>query len=184
MNSGHVRAVRLFVERINLNCAWNRFNVDFKHIHEVNDVSSVAIIDHFFWSDNLDSSVIDAGVIHSIENPSDHSPIYCVIDSDILNQKEENPAVSVSRPSWKRASEEEKLAFRETIVAKLSNINIPAAASECKNLQCDNQDHREKIDDYTEAILEAINDGPHDCLPLPNVKQSKSKIFPGWNEEV
>ena len=185
-NSGHVRAVRNFVERMNLKIAWNKFDIDFTHVHEVNEVCSVAIIDHFFWSDSLDSSVTEAGVIHSIENSSDHSPIYCVIDSQNLKQNEIKLSSSVPKPSWKKASEDEKGFFRETLSSKLSKISIPDTVIECQNVQCNHADHRDTIDDYTEAVLEVINDTVFDCLPVPSDNNSDSKIrrIPGWNEEV
>ena len=185
-NSGHVRAVRNFVERMNLQIAWNKFDIDFTHVHEVNEVCSVAIIDHFFWSDSLDSSVTEAGVIHSIENSSDHSPIYCVIDSQNLKQNETKLSSSVPKPSWKKASEDEKGFFRETLSSKLSKISIPDTVIECQNVQCNHADHRDTIDDYTEAVLEVIDDTAFDCLPVPSDNNSDSKIrrIPGWNEEV
>ena len=77
--SAHVQATCQFIENLNLYCAWQKFEIDFTHVHEINDMSYVSTIDHLFWSDNICDLVVDAGVIHSVDNPSDHSPVYCVI---------------------------------------------------------------------------------------------------------
>ena len=182
--SGHVRAVNVFVEKLGLVRAWDRFEVDFTHVHEASETSSVATIDHFFWSENLDESVAEAGVIHSVENPSDHCPIYCVIDSYKINQNETKASGSVPKPSWRQASEDDKIVFKKTITENLSKIEVPAAASECKNVKCDDPTHKKVIDDYTEAVLEVMNNAAHATLPVPSSKKSTQRIIPGWNEDV
>ena len=72
----------LTMERFSFHSAWERFQIDFTHVHEMNEHSYVSTVDHFFWPDTLDDAVIEAGVIHSVDNPSDHSPIYCVLDAN------------------------------------------------------------------------------------------------------
>ena len=74
----HVQVVSNFLDKIGLFQAWKRFEVDFTHTYELNNQSFVSKIDHFFWSESLDEAIVDAGVIHSSQNPSDHCPIYCV----------------------------------------------------------------------------------------------------------
>ena len=47
-------------------------------------------IDHFFWNHCLSSNIPNAGVLYLPNNLSDHSPIYCVVQSKkILVQKQE-----------------------------------------------------------------------------------------------
>ena len=61
---------------------WNildKFVIDFTCSHELLGTCHVAILDHFFWSEQLQESVADAGVLHLPDNKSDHSPIYCVV---------------------------------------------------------------------------------------------------------
>ena len=75
----HTERVREVVEELRLLTAWDRFQVDFTSTHEVAGQTSVSKIDHFFWSQNLEENVDEAGVIHHEENTSDHNPIYCVL---------------------------------------------------------------------------------------------------------
>ena len=81
----NVQATQQFLENLNLYCAWKRFEIDFTHVSELNDKSYSSTIDHLFWSENMCDLVSDAGVIHSVDNPSDHSPVYCVIENIQLN---------------------------------------------------------------------------------------------------
>ena len=102
--TGHVRAVKQFLERLSFHSAWERFQIDFTHVHDMNDHSYVSTVDHFFWPDTLNDAVVEAGVIHSVDNPSDHSPIYCVLDHFKLKQNKVDAVKLQPKPSWKRAS--------------------------------------------------------------------------------
>ena len=46
--TGHVKAVSEFIESFNLKASWDIFKADFSHISDVNDVSTVSLIDHYF----------------------------------------------------------------------------------------------------------------------------------------
>ena len=74
-----VQILRHFVEENDLTKAWERFEVDFTHTNDVDNITHVSTIDHFFWNKSLDSNIIEAGVLHLPGNLSDHSPIYCTI---------------------------------------------------------------------------------------------------------
>ena len=55
----------------------SKFDVDFTHVSVRNDVTFVHTLDHFLWGDGTEDAIDDAGVIHLVENESDHSPIFC-----------------------------------------------------------------------------------------------------------
>ena len=187
-NTGHVRYVTNFLsQRQNLQSSWEKFGIDFTHFHEANGISSVSTIDHFFWSENLEPSVMDAGVIHSIDNDSDHAPIYCIIDSLKLTPNSVNSSQATPKPSWKRSSDDEKQSFKITINSELSKLIPPPAVSECKNVQCNESEHRDAIDEFAGEVLDVINKAAHDCLQtpaVPSAKKSNQKRIPGWNDEV
>ena len=73
--SGHVQAVKDFTDILCLVSSWDRFEIDFTHSSEVNNISFTSKIDHFFWSKATAAKVIDAGVIHLPCNLSDHNPL-------------------------------------------------------------------------------------------------------------
>ena len=80
--TGHTNLVSSFVDENYLKKAWDHFEIYFTHCHEYNGNSSVSTIDHFCWNEEFDNCIAECGVLHSADNMSDHSPIYCVIDID------------------------------------------------------------------------------------------------------
>ena len=60
-------------------------------------------LDHFLWGEGAEHEIVDAGVIHHVDNESDHSPIYCNVE--ILDDYRSIPKQATSanpRPSWQR----------------------------------------------------------------------------------
>ena len=78
-NSPHVNYVKNFLESNNFVKSWENFHVDFTHVHEANGRTYTSILDNFFWSDNMDKEITEAGVFHHVDNKSDHEPIYCIV---------------------------------------------------------------------------------------------------------
>jgi hypothetical protein len=76
-NTGHVNIVKQFVDEFSFQPSWQLFNIDFTNYHEVNGVTFISTIDHFFWNQQLSDKFLDSGVIYHPSNLSDHSPIYC-----------------------------------------------------------------------------------------------------------
>ena len=71
-----------FLERIGLFSVWEKFQIDFTHIHT--DSRSTSIIDHFFVNERLLNLVTDAGPVHLGDNLSRHSPIMMKIQIEGL----------------------------------------------------------------------------------------------------
>ena len=107
-NSVHVRAVDNYVSENNLNKAWNKFDIDCTCTHETNGITSISTIDHFFYNDAGTNFIEDAGVINLLDNISDHCPIYCVVNCDLIPVKNQKETSCPKRPSWKKAKSEEK----------------------------------------------------------------------------
>ena len=187
-NTGHVQAVKHFVSRLCLHSAWTKFEIDFTHTSEINGHTYCSTLDHFFWSENLSDAVIDAGVIHTVNNPSDHSPIFCVIDHVQLKQDTVDKVMSKPKPSWKKASDDQKLYFKSMLQEQLSLVEIPSAVLSCSDVKCENFDHKTVIDNYVEDVLNAINISACESLPIPvqtraNLSKSSNRLA-GWSSEV
>ena len=164
--TGHVYAVQSFVDEYSLIKAWDDFTVDFTHSQEVQDNLVTATIDHFFWNESLSSQIIDAGVVHSIDNSSDHSPVYCVIKVS-HNQVTDTPAVAgACRPNWKAASTEEKGVFKQALGDKLSELKIPDSVVSCREVHCKHLEHQHALDDYMTNILNMIEVEAKESLPV------------------
>ena len=68
-----VRAITTFMNKIGLVSVWEKFPIDFTHVHK--DLKSFWIFDTFFVKKDLIDMVEDAGPVYCITNMSQHSPI-------------------------------------------------------------------------------------------------------------
>ena len=85
-NTGQTNRTNSYIDDNGLKKSWEKFQVDFTCHHEINGVSYVSTIDHFLWNEAMDDIVEEAGVLHMIDNMSDYSPIYCVVELENFNQ--------------------------------------------------------------------------------------------------
>ena len=113
-NTSHSRKIIHFMAENKLVSTWRKFEIDFTHCYEnENHETFVHTIDHFLVLERSENVVIDAGVLHNVENLSDHAPIYSVIDSPNLEMERENEEAEHGPPKfdWKNATEDQKLDF-------------------------------------------------------------------------
>ena len=186
--TGHVKAVSEFIESFNLKASWDIFKADFSHISDVNEECTVSPIDHYFWNDTVTDLVSECGILHLMENNSDHCPIYCkmVVDTVVKDVEDEFKRHG-SKPSWKRASNEEKELFTSILTQDLNNVRL--LDINCSNVHCRDLRHLDAADEYLNEIVNAIENACEIALPKPNRKESKDsnihkKAIAGWNDEV
>ena len=184
--SSHIRTVQGVISDLNLVRAWDRFNIDFTHCHEQLGLSYMSILDHFFWNEALEHGVLDAGVIHHPCNKSDHSPIYCVVETGAIQSEVARSVLRKPRPSWKRSTEEEKEQFKGLMEVKLSTLYTPLSVTDCKNIKCKDNIHKQDLDKYILELLEIVQQAAEASLPTPGTGQANpdKKSIPGWSEAV
>ena len=93
------------MEDSGLHSTWSEYEVDFTCTSVKNDVTSVSVLDHFFVSDG--DLVKEAGVIHHVDNSSDHEPIFCIIKSNARILSSVRKDVE-EKTTWKLALEDDK----------------------------------------------------------------------------
>ena len=98
-NSGQVAPVGEAVTELNFLKIWDKCQIDFTCVNYVNVVTST--IDHFFCSSEIGNAILDAGVIHSPDNRSDHSQVYCVLSALNIRLDLSDQLQQSSKPSWK-----------------------------------------------------------------------------------
>ena len=188
-NTGHVHSVSDFVDELGLLTAWRRFYADFTHISMRNEVTYTHTLDHFLWSEGTDNNIIDAGVLHLVENESDHCPIFCIISIPRITPTKQKPHQYLGqKPSWKKASNEEKETFKGTLADKLQHITAPGSM-QCRIPKCNQLDHRNDSDNYIEEVLNAMSTSAKESLPMSSCgggggQDSSRKKVPGWNVQV
>ena len=190
--SKFTRIVENFFQEISFKIFWENTdtckehlisNADYTYSQVVNNKASTSVIDHFVSNEILYKSTVEAGIIHSGENPSFHSPIFAKFRfADIDTNTEE--IRSTKRVNWGRASDQAKQHYVDTVTSKLADVQIPACVN-CSDLHC--SAHTEELETYTMDVLEAVEKAAQECLPSSGGGGQNSKlinIIPGWTEYV
>ena len=190
-NSSHVECVKTFMNDCNMYSLWRDFPVDFTHVFENENRCFSNTIDHILTLSRSSDEVVDAGVLHLVENMSDHEPIYVVIKvKQEPAEVDEIPRVEAKpKPIWKKASPDQKLEFNDILFRKLSSMNIPEELTKCSNVHCDDASHKKAIDSYIEELLANVNESGFETLPIskPSVNKRKEdtiKSTAGWKDYV
>ena len=184
-NTGFVRTVTNFMERMGLVSVWEKFPVDFTHVHT--DLKSFSILDNFYVNKDLLNQIEDAGPVHCVTNLSRHSPIMMKLklkEVQPLRAPVETPP-QPRRPAWFKASENEKHLYTAILEEKLQLIVMPGELV-CNNVKCKCEKHSEARDTFVLDIMSAAIEASHEAIPLQGgggpVKASKAK--PGWKDDV
>ena len=106
----------------------------------MNNRTYTSHIDHFVFSHDLCNKIQDSGVLHLVENMSDHEPIYSVIDIENLDTSKmtSNKATGGNKQQWKKASEDQKLEYSDILFRKLINLKLPDSLAHCDDVNCKN----------------------------------------------
>ena len=181
--TGHVNDVKTFVENLGFQMSWSRFSVDFTHFTIRNGVTFKHTLDHFFWSQGTDRDILDAGVIHHVDNDSDHHPIFCCFKMPPIAATQEKSSLRKPKPNWRKSSPVEKESYKQVLAEKLGTINIPCSIN-CSDPKCDIPNHRDDSDAYIEDVMDAINEAAGESLSWSCGGSEAKKRTPGWNSEV
>ena len=156
--NGRVARIQRFLSSNIMETAWETYEVDYTHEFENNDTTYTSTIDHILWNQNMKSNISNCNVLHSINNTSDHSPIYCDVNIEIpLREKvtsetnENNDGVStksMNEKDWKR--------YHDDLETRLNRLATPECAN-CRNIHCRDEKHKAQIDSYVVDLLEAID---------------------------
>ena len=181
--SGHTQAINNFLDNEGLSSAWDSFPVDFTF----SSSTAFSTIDHFLISNTQAHIILEAGVVHDVENVSGHSPIYLKID---LVKANDPPEVTHRNPrlNWARSSPEQRKNYSQQLSDLLSQPCDPSLAVQCHNTQCDLQAHHQDIDKCTRDLLGKMVDSAWTCLEATQGttgdQGSRKFTIPGWNSQV
>ena len=168
-----------------MSSVWEDFQVDFTHYNELNGVSFVSTIDHFFINDSFSSNIVDSGVLHDPSNLSDHCPIYCKINLDgIRKDVEISQNLPPPKPSWKKSSPTEKRNYKMRLNSLLTCLQQPESLRQCSDLKCTNPDHIVASDNFMISVLDMVEQAAEETLTIPVTKIAKKRVIPGWVDQV
>ena len=181
-----------FIDEINILKAWDRFNVDFTHVHEQNGNTYTSTIDHFFWNETVAATVEEAGVLHLPGNTSDHCPIYSKFQienaDDVVTDSTQTNMHKNAKPSWKNATTEQKMKYADKLENLMTTLPIPRCLEDCKDVNCNDKSHRDACDQFMVEILSCMEKTAEAHIPIIQGKKNfcanvKKKI-PMWNDEI
>ena len=187
-STGFVNSVKEFLAKVGLLSVWEKFPIDFTHIHT--DMKSFSTLDHFFVNQRLLEIVTDAGVLHLGDNLSRHSPIVMKVKLPDLSDraKVSDDLIQIRRPAWYKATDEDRNAFRTSLESKLNAIRVPESLY-CVDIKCQGQTHHQDRDSFLLDILCCIVETSYQEIPLSGIKRHQngtllSKSLPGWKENI
>ena len=179
--------VERFFKDLSLLIVWQNPNqkimdIDYTFSNITRGVISTSRIDHFITSQRVYDIIQEAGVIHTGENNSNHSPIYVKLRVEDLDLSVEKAAVS-KRIFWDKANSDAKENYKAVLSEKLSLLNKPECLN-CGDFHCSR--HSDDIDHYTLEVMEAIEESAKECLPVSGCSsKSKNKsVVAGWSDHV
>ena len=186
-NTKCVHLVNEFIYEMNLSKSWDRYEIDFTHVFEVDDVTHVSTIDHFFWNSSNDNCVIDSGVLHFPDNLSDHAPIYCKMKIGIVSKQSSHASLPPKNknPCWKLASDSQKLEYYNELQSRLLRLNVPSCISDCTNVNCKDETHNRELDNMMLEVLESLECAADIQIPKPksaNKNSSAKATILNWKE--
>lgn len=182
--NGRVGRLKDFLSSNSMETAWETFQVDYTHEFEKEGISYISTLDHILWNQNLKSSVTRCGVIHSINNTSDHSPIFCDINEKITSEIIKDDAKAEGKGVRTHdLNDEEWMIFHNDLEARLAGIRRPKCV-DCRDPNCVEEGHRQQINSYTEEVLRAIDTSITCIAGSKRSNRKNAKIIPGWNDIV
>ena len=187
--TNHVSLVSDFLKEFSLLLSWEHFTADFTHEYEQNGITHVSTVDHFFWSQSVHENITDCGVIHHSSNLSDHSPIFCKFQiNEFDSNVQSSVQLPVSKPCWKKSTNNQKDDFIAMLHDNLNNISLPKKSIHCQDPHCNSSEHIKQIDSFTVDVLDTIDRAAEATLTMPvyksNLFKSNNDILPGWNTFV
>ena len=186
-NTRFVDTVHTFVTDHDLVTIWDKFACDFTYAHHVPNNErqyTFSTIDHIMVKQDLIDKCVEGCPLHLGENLSKHEILYLKLELDsqidthdqITSNKTRN-----DKPNWDKASKEQIEGLLATFNESLNNITIPYQALFCRNLHCNNDQHKSDIDTYGIDIMEALEFAVEGNIPTCN---TSSKPLHGWNEYI
>ena len=139
--------------------------VDYTHCSTVQGAVSMSILDHFVTSQRVYNAISEAGVLHSGDNPSNHSAIFVKLKVEELDMSLESQCPPV-RIQWDKATSDAHAKFKTCLSNKLNSIDIPEGLY-CTDLHC--QEHSNMVEEYTISVMEAVQSAAKESLPISGV---------------
>jgi hypothetical protein len=189
-NTPFVQIVKNFCQVNNLVTSWVKFDCDFTFYQERvvrgRTVVSKSTIDHFCVNFEHLNCCVEAMPLHMAENLSYHDPIYLKLQFDMTSLESEvtnHKINSTKRPMWNKASEAQVNQYTHDLRQLINNISINTDVLCCRNVHCDCDSHKRKLDEMCIDLMDCITKAVKANIPESSASKS-SPVIAGWNDHV
>ena len=181
------RTMGAFMDGLGLVSLWSEHPVKYTYLHT--DYKSMSVLDHFMLSPRLLDLVEGCGVVERGDNLSGHCPIWVSLRLGSLPLKKKAKSAIPKKPSWSKATKDDKLEFTMDLQSKLLEIHVPWSDLCCEDPHCQDQAHSVKRDSFMLDILLALVESSYTKLPLSGGGAGggrggagRGRPIPGWAE--
>ena len=187
--SGFARSMAAFVDRVGLVSVWEKFPVDFTHIHT--DHKSTSILDNFYVNEGLLQHIESAGPLHLGDNTSNHSPIMLSLKvAEIPRRAVEEEVRRPRRLDWSSAEQEQIKNFKVNLGEQLAGLEVPQSLA-CTDVNCRIKEHTKDRDKFVLDLMCCWIEVGCTTIPLapaPREGGKKGKVgrggrIPGWDDK-
>ena len=96
---------------------------------------------------------------------SEHCPIYCQFNTKDIKTRTQVINNTTWKPSWEKASPEQKSAYKVTLQDRLNDLKITENINRCCNVHCKQGNHYTAIDYFLISLFENVQEVSNICLP-------------------
>ena len=148
-----------------------------------------SLIDHFVVSQNLIDTISHYFTADSVDNLSDHLPLFCHLSSVIENvlsaecDNIETPYIT-SKSHWHYASDKHIHDCHTDLDITVKSYTLPRRIITCINSSTCS--HRPQITTFHDKIIFALNEAMHTHISSASNKNKRKKppTIPGWDAEM
>ena len=178
--SGNTISLNNFILREMLSMAQqvhiNNIQYTFKRFNQCS-----SIIDHFILSENMEMLIKEYYATDSIDNLSDHIPLYISLDCYIAEFTHDHNDAFKEKPNWNLATNNDIQLYKCKLNEILHQIDISSKMKHCDN--CNNLClSTESISQMYDKVIDACSDATR--LHVPISGKHSPKVIPGWDNDM
>ena len=103
----------------------------------------------------------------------------------MIKENSATPTKIKPRPSWRRATSEDKTQYQSSLEMLLSQLKVPESVASCRDVHCQSICHKNDLDHFTLEVLETVQQVAENILPMPKLNsETKKRVRPGWVTDV
>ena len=154
-------------------------NYDYTYVNERANHRST--IDHYILPNFMYDCVESIECVNNDFNPSLHRALKIEFNVNIHRIKIGKRTSVNHSVAWHKVSDTHINYYQKDVERKLRELDIPTDAIQCKDVLCQDVNHKNSISDYCQKLIMILVETGDNCFP--KVK-CKDKNIPYWNEAI